>query len=244
MKKKFAKVKQEANRLVVQLKPARSRSDPPIPHEPGPSAPELSTGTPDYADPKAPQTSLGTTGSVVHEFLAAAREGADLCLPLKAALVGAVKVFEICEASGYVYFAFINGSDHHVPVHRRCSRSVPTPEEQTGASRRRHWCTQSAQSQGSKPNAASRRYCQVRAGFGLEYIMTELLMEYESSFSELTACIEAKQARSTVRRVLESHTDVAEIKYLLIEVSGRLKAFVVCVVWLIWSGLVLICLLV
>jgi len=35
----------------------------------------------------------------VKEFLAAARDGADLCLPLKAALVGAVKIFEICEAS-------------------------------------------------------------------------------------------------------------------------------------------------
>jgi len=35
----------------------------------------------------------------VTELLAAARDGADLCLPLKAALVGAVKIIEICQAS-------------------------------------------------------------------------------------------------------------------------------------------------
>jgi len=98
MKKKFEKVKQGASRLVVKLNPTRSRSHSPVPPEPGPLAPESSTRTPEYADPKAPVTALGTTGSVIHEFLAAARDGADLCLPLKAALVGAVKIFEICEA--------------------------------------------------------------------------------------------------------------------------------------------------
>jgi len=100
MKKKFDKMKQKAERLVVKLNPghrSRSRSPNSADPDPGTLAPGPSTGTHDYADPKGPPTALGTTGSVVNEFLAAARDGADLCLPLKAALVGAVKIFEICE---------------------------------------------------------------------------------------------------------------------------------------------------
>ena len=101
MKKKFDKAKQSASRLIVKLNPGRrSRSRSPQAADADPST---STSTPSvdgqrYADPKAPQTVVGTAGSVVTEFLAAARDGADLCLPLKAALVGAVKIIEICQA--------------------------------------------------------------------------------------------------------------------------------------------------
>jgi len=101
MKKKFDKAKQSASRLIVKLNPGRrSRSRSPNAPDPdqGSSSQAPSTGRYEYADPSSPQTGLQTTGSVVHEFLAAARDGADLCLPLKAALVGAVKIFEICEA--------------------------------------------------------------------------------------------------------------------------------------------------
>jgi len=98
MKKKFEKVKQGANRLAVKLSPSQPRSHSSIALDPGSSAQASSSWTHEYASPKAPPTALSTTGSVVQEFLAAARDGADLCLPLKAALVGAVKIFEICEA--------------------------------------------------------------------------------------------------------------------------------------------------
>jgi len=79
----------------------RSRSRSRTPNNPDPD-PNASMSAPpnnrhDYADPVAPPTSIATASSVVHEFLAAARDGADLCLPLKAALVGAVKIFEVCE---------------------------------------------------------------------------------------------------------------------------------------------------
>jgi len=47
------------------------------------------------------------------------------------------------------------------------------------------------------------------------------------SFSMLTACIEAKQERGTVRRVLESQADVTEIKNILIKISARIEAFIV-----------------
>ena len=36
---------------------------------------------------------------MIHELLATARDGADLCLPLKAALVGVVQIWDICEVS-------------------------------------------------------------------------------------------------------------------------------------------------
>ena len=101
MKKKFDKAKQSASRLIVKLNPGR-RSRSRSPNAPDTDA-DASTSAPSegrysYADPKAPRTAIGTAGSVVNEFLAAARDGADLCLPLKAVLVGAVKIFEICEA--------------------------------------------------------------------------------------------------------------------------------------------------
>ena len=102
MKKKFDKAKQSASRLIVKLNPgrrSRSRSPNAPDRDPGSSSQAPSTGRYEYAEPSAPQTGLQTMGSVVHEFLAAARDGSDLCLPLKAALVGAVKIFEICEAS-------------------------------------------------------------------------------------------------------------------------------------------------
>jgi len=98
MKKKFDKAKQSASRLIVKLNPGhRSRSRSPNQADPHPdsSAAGPSTGTHEYEDPKAPQTALGKTGSVLYEFLAAARDGSDLCLPLKAALVTAVKIFEV-----------------------------------------------------------------------------------------------------------------------------------------------------
>jgi len=57
------------------------------------------------------------------------------------------------------------------------------------------------------------------------------------SFSRLTACIEAKLARGTVKRTLESQADVNEVKDLLMKISARIEAFVVSVVhWLAFSS--------
>ena len=111
MKKKFDKAKQSASRLMDKLNIGRrSRSHSPQPADADPNA---STSIPSadgqrYADPQAPQTVVGTAGSVVTEFLAAARDGADLCLPLKAALVGAVKIIEICQASFIIILKLVN----------------------------------------------------------------------------------------------------------------------------------------
>ena len=95
MKKKLDKAKKSATRLLFKLQP-HSRSA----NAPDPTDTTLPATTPsrhEYADPQTPHTVAATTGSVVHEFLAAARDGSDWCLPLKAALVGAVKIFEICQ---------------------------------------------------------------------------------------------------------------------------------------------------
>jgi len=110
MKKKFDKAKQSASRFIVKLNPgrrSRSRSPNAPDPDPGSSTQAPSTGRYEYAEPSAPQTGLQTTGSLVHEFLAAARDGADLCLPLKAALVGAVKIFEICEAGTELSLSYV-----------------------------------------------------------------------------------------------------------------------------------------
>jgi len=103
MRRKFDKVKQDASRLMVRLhlgshSGSRSRTPNTPDTDPSPSTSALPTDRHDYANPGAPLTVAATASSVVHEFLAAARDGSDLCLPLNAALVGAVKIFEICEA--------------------------------------------------------------------------------------------------------------------------------------------------
>ena len=50
---------------------------------------------PKYARPPSPPTILATTSSAVKGLLAAARDGSDLFLPLKAALVGVVALWDI-----------------------------------------------------------------------------------------------------------------------------------------------------
>jgi len=54
---------------------------------------------PDYAWPPSPPTILATTGSAVKGLLVAARDGSDLFLPLKAALVGVVALWDIFDVS-------------------------------------------------------------------------------------------------------------------------------------------------
>jgi len=53
------------------------------------------SSAPIYAEAPAPPTILETTGSALKGFLVAARDGSDLILPLKAALVGVVALWNI-----------------------------------------------------------------------------------------------------------------------------------------------------
>ena len=60
-----------------------------------PSLQSESPATPAYARPPSPTTILATTGSAVKGLLVAARDGSDLFLPLKAALVGVLAIWDI-----------------------------------------------------------------------------------------------------------------------------------------------------
>jgi len=92
------KAKKKAGLFVDKLRPG-SRQPSPTPPDPDPSPtpPAPSANVHAYATPQAPQTAIGTAGSIIHELLAAARDGSDLCLPLKAALTGVVKIWDVCE---------------------------------------------------------------------------------------------------------------------------------------------------
>jgi len=64
----------------------------------GASSPSLGTditSTPAYARPPSPTNILATTGSAVKGLLVAVRDGSDLFLPLKAALVGVVAIWDV-----------------------------------------------------------------------------------------------------------------------------------------------------
>jgi len=74
-------------------------SNPTTPSAPSPP-PGLALGVPAYARPPSPPTILATTGSAVKGLLAAARDGSDLFLPLKAALVGVVALWDLFDVSG------------------------------------------------------------------------------------------------------------------------------------------------
>jgi len=89
------KAKKKAGLLVDKLRP---RSTSPAPPAADPVAPVPSSDRHAYADPSAPPTALATTGSAIYELLAVTRDGSDMFLPLKAALTGVVKIWDICEA--------------------------------------------------------------------------------------------------------------------------------------------------
>jgi len=94
-----SKFKQKAGRLFDKVRPG-SRASSPTPPETdvdtdAPKAPTSSIHN--YANPQSALKVVGTAGSVIYELLATARDGSDMCLPLKVALVGVVKIWDVCE---------------------------------------------------------------------------------------------------------------------------------------------------
>ena len=59
------------------------------------SATLSSHATPAYVRPSAPPSALATTGSVIHDLLTTLRDASDMCLPLKAAVVGVLKIWDV-----------------------------------------------------------------------------------------------------------------------------------------------------
>jgi len=64
-----------------------------------PPANEVFSAIPAYAEAPLKPTLLATTGSAVKGLLVAARDGSDLFLPLKAALVGVVALWDMFDVS-------------------------------------------------------------------------------------------------------------------------------------------------
>jgi len=70
-------------------------ANPVAPSVSSPSTQSTAVAVPVYASPPSPPTVLATTGSAVKGLLAAARDGSDLFLPLKAALVGVLALWDL-----------------------------------------------------------------------------------------------------------------------------------------------------
>jgi len=70
-----------------------------------PPANAVTPAIPEYAEAPSPPTVLATTGSAVKGLLAAARDGSDLFLPLKAALVGVVALWDIFDVRPPIIFS-------------------------------------------------------------------------------------------------------------------------------------------
>ena len=81
--------------------PAQSGSSTPTPIpdivQPVTSSSSPAIVTPAYVRPSTPPSALATTGSVIHDLLTTIRDASDMCLPLKAAVVGVLKIWDVCE---------------------------------------------------------------------------------------------------------------------------------------------------
>ena len=99
-------MKIKAGRLLDKVRPGSTASSP-APPDADTDPPTVSdSGRHAYADSPTPPAAITTAGSVIYELLAAARDGSDMCLPLKAALVGIIKIWDVCEVYRSHIYAF------------------------------------------------------------------------------------------------------------------------------------------
>jgi len=82
------------------------RSSPTAASDSSPSLGTDLTATPAYARPPSPTDILATTGSAVKGLLVAARNSSDLFLPLKAALVGVLAIWDIFDVRHSTRFMY------------------------------------------------------------------------------------------------------------------------------------------
>jgi len=82
-------------------------ANPVAPSVTSPSPQSTPVVVPAYARPPSPPTVLATTGSAVKGLLAAARDGLDLFLPLKAALVGVVALWDLFDVSHLISLKYL-----------------------------------------------------------------------------------------------------------------------------------------
>jgi len=147
MKGFYKKAKKTAKGVVDSLRPPsrQGRSLSPTPSQtPGQSTPNLGANpdvvpvtsspntaqpvsssssplhvTPAYASPPPPPSALATTGSVIYELLMTIRDASDMFLPLKAAVVGVLKIWDVCEVRSLAAGAAHQGP--HAPHSAPCN---------------------------------------------------------------------------------------------------------------------------
>ena len=192
-----------------------SPAPPPTPPDPPPIPPTLA-----YANPPEQSSALGTTGSVIHELLATARDGADLCLPLKAALVGVVKIWDICEVCRCCIFVLVL-----INVFQRTGQVKDEYQRANGKLAHLHKIAIAYGKEKGLDGKLQKRLDEISRYFVLHNERDCALRFVCSALNQLTAFAQAKENRGLVIRVLESNEDVATVKSLLEKVSSLLDVF-------------------
>jgi len=104
------KAKAKAGRLVSRLRPSAGIQQPTL-YDADIVVSAAAANKDNYANPRSPHNTSVTAGSVIHELLEAARDGSDLFLPLKAVLVGVVKIWDICDVGSLLFCAQASSDD-------------------------------------------------------------------------------------------------------------------------------------
>jgi len=192
-----------------------SPAPPSTPPDPPPIPPALA-----YANPPKQSSALGTTGSVIHELLATARDGADLCLPLKAALVGVVKIWDICEVCRCNIFVLIL-----INIHQRTGQVKDEYQRANGKLAHLHKIAIAYGKEKGLDEKLQNRLDEI-SGYAITSRESDcVLMFICSALNQLTAFAQEKESRGLVIRVLESNEDVATVKSLLEKISSLLEVF-------------------
>ena len=194
---------------------SHSPAPPPTPPDPPPIPSALT-----YASPPKLSSALGTTGSVIHELLATARDGADLCLPLKAALVGVVKIWDICEVCYSTRTAHIL-----IDIHQRTSQVKDEYMRANGKLAHLHTIAIAYGKEKGLDEKLQKRLYEISAYATSLNERNCALRPVCSALSQLAAFAQEKEDRGLVLRVLESNEDVATVKGLLEKISSLLEVF-------------------
>jgi len=191
---------------------------PPTPPDP-PPIPSTSTSL-GYASAPKSTAALGTTGSVIHELLATARDGADMCLPLKAALVGVVKIWDICEV------CFINRLVHKlIRMYQRTSQVKDEYMRANGKLAHLHKIAIAYGKEKGLDEKLQKRLDEI-SGYAPSPNERDCALRLVcSALNQLAVFAQEKEDRGLVVRVLESNEDVTTVKGLLEKISSLLEVF-------------------
>jgi len=173
-----------------------------------------------YASPPKPSSALGTTGSVINELLATARDGADMCLPLKAALVGVVKIWDICEVC-------CTNTPVRKPIrrHQRTSQVKDEYQRANGKLAHLHKIAIAYGKEKGLDGKLQNRLDEI-SGYARSPNELDCVLKFVcSALNQLTAFAQEKESRGLVVRVLESNEDVTTVKSLLEKISSLLEVF-------------------